>query len=64
MSPSCLRSLLQTAGFEILEEYPEPFAHTVICRSTDVPFAHRLLDEAEAYELGAAVSAEGLARPA
>lgn len=64
LSPSCLRSLLETAGFEVIEEYPEPFAHTVICRAVDVPFYHRLPDEFEARELGQYVSTAGIARPA
>lgn len=64
LSPSCLRSLLETAGFRVDWEYPEPFVHTVICSPVEIPFAHRLPDEVEARDMGVKVSAAGIARPA
>jgi Methyltransferase domain len=45
LTPSCLSSLVQTAGFKILEKYTEAFAQTFICEPIDVPFKHRLQDE-------------------
>jgi hypothetical protein len=64
LTPSCLRSMLNVAGFEIDEQWEEAFAQTMICTPVATPFAHRLPDTAEARELGAAVSAAGIARPA
>ncbi|MEW6570509.1 MAG: class I SAM-dependent methyltransferase [Nitrospirota bacterium] len=64
LTPSCLMSLLKTAGFEIIFRANEPFAQTVICVPVDVPFAHYLPDEAEARSIGETVDASGLARPA
>jgi hypothetical protein len=64
LSPSCLMSLLETAGFRVDRQFPEPFVHTVICSPVDVPFAHRLPDEAEARHMGAVISVAGIARPA
>jgi hypothetical protein len=45
LTPSCLMSLLKTAGFEITFRANEPFAQTVICLPVDVPFAHDMPDE-------------------
>jgi len=64
LSPSCLTSLLQTAGFRINNQYKEPFAHTVICSPVDVPFVHRLPEESEARQMGVIVSGAGISRPA
>lgn len=64
LSPSCLMSLLQTAGFRIDFRASEAFAQTVVCTAVDPPFAHRLPDEREARELGTAISDAGIARPA
>lgn len=64
LSPSCLMSLLQTAGFRIDFRASEAFAQTVVCTAVDPPFAHRLPDEREARELGTAISDVGIARPA
>ena len=64
LTPSCLTSLLRTAGFAIDWHFEEPFAQTVICRAVEPPFGHRLPDEAEARMVGAAVSASGEAKPA
>ena len=64
LSPSCLKSLLKTAGFRIDHEYPEPFVHTVICSPVDIPFVHRLPEESEAREMGETISNANIARPA
>jgi len=64
LTPSCLVSLLETAGFKVLERATEPFAQTVICEAVEVPFAHRLPDETESRQMAEAISAEGVARPA
>lgn len=64
LTPSCLTSLLQTAGFTVVHRAGEPFAQTVVCTVADVPFAHRLPDEVESREMAAAISEAGIARPA
>lgn len=64
LSPTCLRSMAEVAGFAIREEHEEAFARTLICAPVSVPFRHRLPGQAEAREVGAAVSASGVARPA
>jgi hypothetical protein len=64
LTPSCLVSLLETAGFEVVRRDDEPFAQTVVCRPVAVPFTHRLPGEDEARAVGAAVSTAGIARPA
>ena len=64
LTPSCLRSMVGVAGFRVDEECEEAFARTLICSPVSVPFHHRLPGQAEARELGAAVSASGVARPA
>jgi len=42
LSPSCLASLLETAGFQIDHQATEAFAQTVICSPIHVPFSHSL----------------------
>jgi hypothetical protein len=64
LTPSCLVSLLETAGFQVVHRAPEAFAQTVICTPVDPPFIHRLPDEEEAVMMGKFVSEAGLARPA
>ena len=59
---SCLQSLLRTAGFRVVGRAEEPFAQTFICEPVATPFAHRLVGEEEAREMGASVSA-ALRRP-
>jgi hypothetical protein len=63
LTPSCLRSLLETAGFHVELEAVEAFARTMICRAVRPPFLHRLPDEEEAIRLGAEVSMTGRAVP-
>jgi hypothetical protein len=64
LSPSCLESLLTTAGFRIDSRATEAFAQTVICTAAGEPLDHRLPGEEEARILGAEISAAGIARPA
>jgi SAM-dependent methyltransferase len=64
LTPSCLVSLLETAGFAVELREDEPFAQTIIARAAAAPFAHRLPGEAKAAAIGAAISAAGVARPA
>jgi len=64
LTPSCLRSLLRVAGFEIVETYPEAFAQTYICRAAHSPFVAEVPTEAVARAEGEEVSQSGLARPA
>lgn len=64
LTPSCLESLLRTAGFRVDWRGTEAFAQTVVCSAVATPLEHELPGEAEARELGSRVSAEGVARPA
>jgi SAM-dependent methyltransferase len=64
LTPSCLVSLLETAGFKVVQRHTEAFAQNVICEVVDVPFAHRLPDETEARKLAEQISTTGAARPA
>lgn len=64
MSPSCVKSLLETAGFEVEHNFQEPFAQTYICKPVTVHFEHRLPNEADSRALAAKISAEGIAKPA
>jgi hypothetical protein len=64
LTPSCLVSLLRTAGFGIERRDEEPFAQTIIATPQAVPFAHRLPDPLQSRQIGRAISASGIARPA
>jgi len=64
LTPSCLESLLKTAGFKVEWRATEAFAQTVVCSAVAPSFSHRLPGETEARELGRKVSAEQVARPA
>lgn len=64
LTPSCLVSLLETAGFKVEWRFNEAFVQTVICRVVDQPFAHRLPNEHEARQLASQISESGVARPA
>ncbi len=64
LTPSCLESLLKTAGFRVDFRATEAFAHSVVCTAVDAPLDHRLPGEDEARELAAQISAAGIARPA
>ncbi len=62
LTPSCLASLLETAGFRIDHRATEAFAQTFICSPVDVPLEHRLPGESEARESGQKISAANAAR--
>jgi hypothetical protein len=64
LTPSCLASLLETAGFRVNHRATEPFAQTFICTPVTVPFEHRLPDEVEARVMGEVISEAGIAQPA
>jgi hypothetical protein len=64
LTPSCLESLLETAGFRVEQRATEAFAQTVVCAVTSTPFEHRLPDETAARAMGEKVSVSGIARPA
>jgi hypothetical protein len=64
LSPSCLQSLLKTAGFDPVWRATEAFAQTVLCTPSDKPFVHRLPGEEEARALGARIEKAGIAKPA
>jgi SAM-dependent methyltransferase len=64
LTPSCLASLLRTAGFRIEYQAFEAFAHTVVCSAVASPLEHQLPDEGEARRVGAEISRAGMARPA
>jgi len=51
LTPSCLESLLKTAGFRVDYRETEAFAQTFICTPVAIPFAHRLPGETEARQL-------------
>lgn len=64
LTPSCLASLLKTAGFRVDFRETEAFAQTMVCRAVEAPFDHRLPDEAEARAMAEEISAAQIARPA
>ena len=64
LTPSCLQSLLMTAGFRVDARATEAFAQTVVCSAVAAPLDHRLPDDEEARALAAEISAAGIARPA
>ena len=64
LTPSCLTSLLRTAGFAIDRQDDEPFAQTIVATPQAVPFEHRLPTPLESRQLAEEISASGLARPA
>jgi hypothetical protein len=64
MSPSCLKALVETAGFRVECAETEPFAQTLVCTPVAVPFAHRLPGESEARAIAADISGARIAAPA
>jgi hypothetical protein len=64
ITPSCLVSLLQTAGFAVERRDEEPFAQTIIAKAATTPCVHRLPSLAESRRLAAAISSSRTARPA
>jgi hypothetical protein len=63
LTPSCLESLLKTAGFRVDFKAVEAFAQTFICTAEAIPFEHALPGEGEARDIGEAISSAGIARP-
>lgn len=64
LTPSCLQSLLVSAGFRVDFRATEPFAQTVVCTPVTPPFVHRLPDQNEARHMAQEISTAGIARPA
>jgi len=64
LTPSCLHSLLQTAGFKTRWRFNEAFAQTFIAEAVDPPLAHKLPGEEESRRMAQEISASGIARPA
>jgi SAM-dependent methyltransferase len=64
LTPSCLVSLVETAGFRVDHRAAEPFAQTLVCAAVARPFEHVLPDPDAARRLAAAISSAGLAKPA
>jgi hypothetical protein len=64
LTPSCLESLLKTAGFRVEFRATEAFAQTVICAAVAPAMEHHLPDSFTARQLAAEISTAGIARPA
>lgn len=64
MTPSCLRSLLKVAGFAVIEQSPEPFAQTFICKPVGQPLGHEVPEVDQARKIAADISEQGIARSA
>ena len=64
LTPSCLESLLKTAGFRVDFRATEAFAQTMICTAVAPALEHRLPDQESARMVAAEISAAGIARPA
>jgi 2-polyprenyl-3-methyl-5-hydroxy-6-metoxy-1,4-benzoquinol methylase len=64
LTPSALRSLVETAGFRVDHVATEAFAQTLLCTPVETAFRHELPDPSQAERLAADISAAGIARPA
>ena len=64
LTPSCLTSMLQTAGFAVERRDEEPFAQTIIATPTTAPFAYHLPSRQASRDIGREISRSGVARPA
>jgi SAM-dependent methyltransferase len=64
LTPSCLESMLATAGFRVDFRATEAFAQTVVCSAVAPALEHELPDQTSARRLAAAISGAGVARPA
>jgi len=64
LTPSCLESLLKTAGFRVDFRATEAFAQTCVCTAVAPALHHELPDELMARTLAAEISAAGIAQPA
>lgn len=51
LTPSCLASLLHTAGFRVVRRFPEVFAETLVCETSAVPFFHKVPNERAARDM-------------
>jgi hypothetical protein len=63
LTPSCVISLLKTAGFRVDFRATEAFAETVVCTAVAPALRHRLPDEVEARRMAQEISAAGIAPP-
>ena len=64
LTPSCLESLLKTAGFRVDVRATEAFAQTVVCTAVESPLDHRLPTDEEARAMGSEISSARIAKPA
>jgi SAM-dependent methyltransferase len=64
LTPSCLESLLKTAGFRVDFRAAEAFARTCICTPVAPALQHEVPDAFSARRMGAEISAAGTAHPA
>jgi SAM-dependent methyltransferase len=64
LTPSCLESLLQLAGFRVDHRAAEAFAQSCVCTPIAPPLEHQLPDALSARRRGEEISAAGVARPA
>ena len=64
LTPSCLESLLKTAGFRVDFRATEAFAQTVVCAAVAPAMEHHLPDPIGARQIAAEISSAGIARPA
>ena len=64
LTPSCLESMLKTAGFRVDFRATEAFAQSFVCTAVAPALEHRLPDQVSARRLAEEISAAGIARPA
>jgi SAM-dependent methyltransferase len=64
LTPSCLESMLKTAGFRVDFRATEAFAQTLVCAAVAPALEHQVPDQLSARRLAAEISAAGIARPA
>jgi hypothetical protein len=62
LTPSCVDSLLETAGFHVGHRVRAPFVQTFVCTPVTAPLEHRLPNESEARKMGLDVSTSNIAR--
>jgi hypothetical protein len=63
-TPSCLVSLVETAGFRVDHRAHEAFAQTLICTPVEPPMQHEVPDEEESRRVAGEISAAEIAHPA
>src|SRR5690554_52297 len=64
LTPSCLISLVETAGFKVINQATEAFVQTLVCSTVSPPFYHTIPDPIEALNFGREISEKGIAKPA